>query len=57
MGRRRDIEMREIRVNDHPTCRGVIEHAPDEAITFDVRATPAGSDRTTDLSFRNRAIP
>ncbi len=54
MGVTHGIDMREVHDNGHPSYFGMVDHAPGEAMTFEIEATPQGSDKPLKLSYQGR---
>lgn len=46
--------MRAVRDNDRISYFGMVDHAPSEAMTFEIEATPQGSDEPLKLSYQDR---
>lgn len=54
MGMSHRIDMREVRDNDRISYFGMVDHAPGEAMTFEIEATPQGSDKPLKLTYQDR---
>lgn len=56
MGMSHHIDMREVRDNDRISYFGMVDHAPGEAMTFEIEATPQGSDKPLKLTYQDRLV-
>ncbi len=56
LGMTHRIDMRAVQDNNRVSYFGMVDHVPSEAMTFEIEATPQGSEEPLNLSYQDRLV-